>query len=347
MDLFKGSRFYRLVNNDIEEVRIVKFNNENSISVLFTKGENIGNQKKISIDDLRSEYTKLKEDGFITFTIVDVNGTHDVMVTLNRMSDYEENMSGTPYCVCRQCLVDLFAKQLTPGNIDYVGMSVSTDTCPGDVDYNNFLVCDKMIYSEVISYYIGDKLEDVVRRINAKIFNDTLYNLHDSHCKYLAGNSKFKYLTLRDKPVVDGYCKDIYTLLKINNFEYDIFAGFGIIPMDLSAKEIYLEDANEQWCLTPYCRDILSKLILMNIDKSIVVPYEKDIDLEAIKRRYMLISDNKENVYVVAFTTNGRIYSDILNVESKENVEKLGRYIPSESVQMALRTIDFKKEKYL
>ena len=57
----------------------------------------------------------------------------------------------------------------------------------------------------------------------------------------------------------------------MNNFEYDLLRAFDIIPTDLD-KENFSEGT-----LSPVAAEVLSGLLTMTIDKSIVLKYDKDI----------------------------------------------------------------------
>lgn len=354
MNIIKNTRYYKWIENDVlEEVRITKIQNESTVGVLVTKGPNSGEYRKIDFSILTDDYIRLIPDGYITFSIVTLSKyLKDVVVVVNRNEDTQKG-DGIPYCVCRQCVLDLFAKQLSPDNVDYVGISISKDTCPADIDFSNYLACESVEKSEVVAYYIGDKLDIILSILSyAKTYNSILTDLHDSHCKYLSEKDRFLYEIKKHDEIIDGYCKDIKTLLSINNFEYDLQTAFNIIPLDIlfDTGDGYgiavIDPANGNYTLTEKAREVLSNILLMSIDKSIIVQYEKDIDLSAIKRRYCLISDFNKNVYVVAYTISGKYHPDINKVESEDNIEKIANYIPSESIRNAMSMIMFNSKKY-
>ena len=352
MNLFKNTRYYRWIDKStIEEVRLIRIQNSDCGSVLVTKGPNFGEQRKVSFEELNKNYVRLKPDGFITFGIANLYGDlKDVMVLVNRSEDTQKG-SGLPYSVCRQCVIDLFAKQLSPDNVDYTGISISQDTCPADVQFENYLACESVDKSETISFYIGDKLNNILAILKyTKDYDQTLLDLHDSHCMYLANNNKFIADTYKRKPEVDGYCSDLNSLLRLNNFDYDLQMAFGIIPLDMdfenTQNSIAIKDSVGNYALTTEASKILSSILLVTIDKSLVVKYDKDIDLNAIKRRFCLVSDKNRDVYLVAYTISGKFHPEISNIESEENLEKLMQYLPSESIKMAYNHLQFRKEKY-
>lgn len=352
MNLFKNTRYYRWIDKStMEEVRLVRIQNSEFGSVLVTKGPELGTQRKIAYKELEDNYVKLKPDGFVTFNIVTLGqNLKDVMVLVNRSTDTQKG-SGLPYSVCRQCVIDLFAKQLSPDNVDYTGISISQDTCPADVQFENYLACESVDKSETIAFYIGDKLDNILSILKyTKDYDQTLLDLHDSHCMHLANNNKFIAESYKRKPEVDGYCSDLNSLLKLNNFDYDLQMAFGIVPLDMdfegTSNSIAIKDPVGNYSLTIEASKVLSNILLANIDKSLVIKYDKDIDLDAIKRKFCLVSDKNKDVYLVAYTVSGKFHPEVENIETEENVEKLMQHLPSESVRMAYSHLQFRKEKY-
>ena len=336
-----NDRWYKWIGDDLEEVVVTRLKNQETSTITYTKGPMKGKIRKIDNYDIENNYTKLKPDGYLTFSIVSTgNTTTDVMVTISSNKDILEGIQ-LPYAVCRQGAIDLFAKQLSPDNMDYVGISVSRDTCPADVDFANFFACNGVIYSEVMSYYIGNNLKDCLKLIKKKSrFNETLEDNFNKHCLYLANNNKYIADIYKDKEEVDGYCKTLDKLLLLNNFSYDVNSAFGIISTDL-AEDDFSEDT-----LSSKAMDILGALLRVEIGKSLVIKYDKDIDLSKIKRNYCLISDINNCVYVVAYTIIGRYIVPVEENESAENIDKLAKVLPAESLQLAYQHIKFNSDKY-
>lgn len=345
MNIFKNTRYYKWVSVDgkdeLKEVRVVRVQNENICTIVTTKGKNIGERVKIKIGTLTEEYQKLSPDGYISFNIASIGkGLRDVAAIITRTKDINQGAQ-LPFGICRQCVSDLFAKQLTPDHVDYVGISISQETCPADVKFENYLACDGIEVNETVAYYIGDKLPDILKILKyTKEYDQALVDLFDSHCMYLANNNKFIAESYKIKSDVDGYCKSLNQLLEMNNFEYDLLRAFDIIPTDLD-KENFSEGT-----LSPVAAEVLSGLLTMTIDKSIVLKYDKDIDLSKIKRRYCLVSDKDSNVYVVGYTVCGKYHVPIENTESEQNVEKLNTLLASPSTQLAYSHLKFRQDKY-
>lgn len=337
--MYKNSKYYRFIENDeLEELRIVRMQNEEICSAVYVKGPKAGTKSKENIKDIEENYTHLTPDGYLTFSIVKVGKLEDVMATVStqRGIDAGEKL---PFAICRQCANDLFAKQLN-ADTDCVGLSVSEASCPADIDFANFFACDNLIESEVIEYYIGDLIKDIIPILKyRKKYDETLLDLFNTHCMYLANNNKFIANTYKQREEVDGYCKTLDTLLSLNNFEYDICTAFGIIPTDFEPKHF------ESGVLSQEAMDTLSKILAVQMYKSLVLKYDRDIDLTKIQRNYTLVADCNNTIYVVAYTTSGK-YHVSLEDESEENVEKLNSLLASESTQLAYQHLQFKRGKY-
>ena len=131
------------------------------------------------------------------------------------------------------------------------------------------------------------------------------------------------------KKYLDGYCKTLNDLITINNFEYDFYRAFNIIPIndDLSS---HIEDE----CPIEIV-NFLKGITRRNIDKSIVIKYDKSIDLSKIERKYVLVADNNKDVYIVAYTDTG-VYQ----------VPTSGNLFDIDSVEKAYAEVRINTEKY-
>lgn len=316
MKIMKNARYYKYIgkSDQIVELRVLDVIDDNTCKCKITKGINVGSLLKIPITTLKSEYTYLIPDGFITFSIAQIQkGLEDVMVTLlpreNTGSEFV-----VPSVVCRQCVVDLFVKQINPTK-DFVGLSISRETCPADVEFVNFLACESISDSEYCSYYIGDKLEDILTLFDHSKYDKVLSKLLSDHCNSIKQANPTLGEFLSKKEEIDGYVNNLNDLLKLNNFEYDLYRAFNIIPTKLSKEEF------SEGVLSINAMNVLSNILRTKIYKSLVVKYEKDIDLKSIAKRYVLVADNEGTVYVVAYFVNKSYYTESENLTDKVNPE--------------------------
>ena len=341
--IFLNTRFYKFYNeNNIFELRVIGFINEKTCKCIVTKGpeSELNKQIKIPIETLQNEYTRLSFDGIVTFnTVTIVSGLRDVMVTVLPKKDIDLGIN-LPSVVCRQSVLDLFAKQFSANHVDYTGLSISRETCPADVEFDNFLSCTSIDYSVVLSYYIGDKLDYILSLFKHDKFDNVLHELFVDHCRNINRDKPGLGDYFLRKGEANGYVQKLNDLLKLNNFEYDLYRAFNIIPTTLS------NDDFTDGVLSKKAESVLSDFLRTKIYKSLVLKYDKDIDLNAIKKKYCLVSDNSGVVYVVAYLVEGNYYTE-LDDNDEENIEKLTTLFgTSKSMQHAYESIKFNKDKY-
>ena len=336
----KNARFYKWNdNNELQEFKILGFQNGDIIKIKWTKGDKKDIKEKVDKNIIK-EYTELKPDAVISFLIVNLrNDLRDVVITVSKSTDIQ-NGATLPSIVCRQCIVDIFASQFSNTKKEYYGLSISTDSCPAGVDFENFLVCDGIEYIETVSYYIGDTLENITENITERKYNDVLSILFMDHCKSVSNGFTFSYKSNIEKKNLDGYCKTVYDLLDINNFMYDIYHAFNIIPLNLDLSSFEGDAAPND------CTSALSRFLCVNITKSLLLKYDKDIDLNKISTNYQLIVDSNYVVYVLVYKHQGIYHVPVEDVENEENIIKLNERINTRSLRDAVSVLMIQKNKY-
>ena len=339
-NLLLGAKYYRYdENDDIEIVRVTR-HNDTEVKILLN-----GSYKNISIKDLESQYVRLNPHAIVNFCIVKLkDGLNDVIVTVHKMSDLSSN-EPTPYCVCRQNITDIFANQIQISNKMYVGCCMSLETCPPDIDYRIMIACNGMEKCVNVCAYMDDTLSTITGFVKAKDFNNTLESLFIDHVNAVV-KSDPKLSMMKDRIMkldhYDGYCKSLDLLLKQNNFMYDFYRAFNIIPID---EEVTY---NSEGTLDPKITDIISELYEVNITSTLCMQYWYDIDLESIENDYVLIMDKNDKLFVVAYVSNGPKNINIEKVESEENIERLANSTlgNNKSIKAAAEHIRINKNKY-
>jgi len=273
----KWDKFYKVNEDDsIEFLRLIKAKNANSYVLLNSEKERI----KLTEDEL-SKYVKLRPDGYINYSIVSLDaGIRDVIVSMFKREDIE-NGDAIPYCICRQNIFDLFTHNFTQNNtVQFVGCSVSKDTCPADIDYKMIMGCNAIIDNINVSMYVDDTLDDLLEPINVLNFNSVLFKNY-----------------IKNKSVSQpGYCKTLKELLHINNFMYDVLKAFNIIKVPFIVE--YDENSNE---IDINQRKFLENYFKVEMFKTFVIPFTKEIDLKKIERDHIIISDNSNIIFIVLY----------------------------------------------
>lgn len=341
-NMIVGLKFFRYNDNDeLEIIRIIELKNNFTIAVV--KDETTGEKRKIETDSLKNEYTMLAYDGLLCFSIVKVHKElEDVIVSLFRKKDIDMH-EPLPYAVCRQGITDIFANQIKINNKEYYGASVSQDTIPADVPFNIMVACDKIEDTKMIAVYIDDKLDDILNLIKTKKYDAVINYLFNDYINYKSKTYGEMYKNnVKNKPCVDGYCKNLRDLLDFNNFMYDFYRGYDIIPIsfDLSSVTDNVTTLYE----FPDTKKTLENLLCAYIENSLIVRFAKDLDLEAINGKYLLVSDANEDLYVIAYTESPVKYivdADDVNIGKDTHHE-----ITSSDVMEAYLGLRLNKIKY-
>ena len=214
-----GKKYYKSISEDaVEIIRVTGFKNENTIEI--TKED--GSKEKVNPDDVLSNYIELIPDGFMTFSVVTMK-THkkdifcdDVIVCVHRMKDLEKK-DNDPYLVCRQNITDIFYNYISnTEDHPYVGLSVTRDTCPANIDFSMIRACDDVSYFIGVNFYITDNIDSILGVLGSKIkkFDSVLEN---GMIDFLKSNMKLDIGQIQ----LYGHCRNLKTLFINNNFEYD------------------------------------------------------------------------------------------------------------------------------
>ena len=339
-NLLLGAKYYRYDENDnVEVVRVTK---HNDVEARIYNGKNFN---KILINELEEKYIRLNPHAIVNFCNVRLkDGLDDVIVAVHKFSDLTSN-EPTPYCVCRQNITDIFANQIQISNKLYVGCCMSLETCPPDIDYRIMLACDGMNKCINVCAYMDDTLNDIISMVKTKEFNNTLEALFIDHVNAVIRSTP-SLSPMKDRIMkldsYDGYCKTLQLLLEQNNFMYDFYQAFKIIPID---EEVTY---NSEGAVSDNIVNIISDIYEVNIVSTLCMEYWYDIDLEKIDNEYVLIMDKNNKLFVIAYVSNGPKHINIESVESEENIERLANSTigDNKSVREAFNHIRLNKNKY-
>ena len=343
-NLLLGAKYYRYDNNDnIEVIRVYKYN-ESEVKVYLDNDKET--KMKMSIADLEEKYMRLNPHAIVNFCIAKLKDgkLDDVIVTVHRMSDLMSN-EPTPYCVCRQNITDIFANQIRISDKLYVGCCMSLDTCPPDIDYRIMIACDGMEKCINVCAYMDDTLDGILSFVKVKDFDNTLQSLFVDHVNAVVKNEPTLTM-MKDRMMklesYDGYCKTLRLLLEQNNFMYDFYQAFKIIPIDEAVT------FNEAGVVSDNIVEIISDLYEVNISSTLCMEYWYDIDLDNIQNSYVLVMDKNNKLFVIAYVSSGPKHINIEDVESDENIEKLinSTLAENRSIKEAANHIRLNKNKY-
>lgn len=287
-NIHSGDKFYRYLDNieEPEVVRIYSMPSKKSKSDSVMYFDKDGNKKRMSLGYLLDNYKMLRPDGLMIFSIVKVGTGVDVIVALQSIADASKG----PYAICRQSIYDHFSN-ISNNNEDicYVGMSISRDTCPSNVKFDECMICSGLEFSKPIGIYLDDTLDGIL-----KLFSNTRFDKAMLECE--------KHVLASSKKVFLGLNKTLKGLLESNQFMSDFRRCFKIteVPFHIDEESEILSTENLLF---------LENELKVNIMETYVVKYTKEIDLRSIKRDYILVSsaqDQFDAVYLVGYdTTDG------------------------------------------
>lgn len=346
--IIKGTKYFKY-DEEFDELDIIRIRNSKCDNAIKAFSETQNKKITITKDTLINDYTKLNPDGFIYFNIAKIRDLEDVLITVFTREDIEKG-DERPYSVCRQNITDFFANSISP-DMQYCGMNVTRDTLPVDVKMESILMCDTIESYEALAFYITDNLDTILSFVKTKEYDNILYTLLLDHVKYKFKDLGKKYYMdlIRNRNTIDGYCKGIKDLLIFNNFMYDLRTAFNIYSLDID-----LSMDNEYGFLSTVNRQVIERILCKNIvsgsNGSLIIRYNKDIDIDEIKRDYILVSDLNENLYIVAYKkSNEKYHIPIETIESADNIKRIAESIDfseQSSATEAYNHIRYNNDKY-
>lgn len=278
--IYTGSKFYRY-NEGCDEPEVIRIRNIDYDKGIVKYFDSNNKKNKMSYDDLTNKFKMLAPDGLISFSIVQVDKNPDVIVALKAFPKKEEDfkkMNDLPYAICRQMVADFFTNNFDPDDI-ILGVSVTQDTCPANIDFNLMLACTALYFSKMVAVYLDDTLEVILSLFDNSRFDSVFEELEKTY------------------PNTKGIVNSLEVLLRTNNFMYDFRKCFNIIEVPFKIDE-------ESEALSIINIDYLSRELKVNIVETYLVRYSRTIDFSKIRRDYVLVAsaqDGFDKVYLVGY----------------------------------------------
>lgn len=272
-------------NNELILLRLYKVKSKNT----FLLKDKLNNKVVLSKDQLK-EFSMLKPDGLIIHVLAsDPQQGVDTLCMLYRLKDIDNNIN-IPYAVCRQNIIDPFETILNNDkNTIYVGVSISKDTAPAEFDYNSVCVAVGIRDQKIHFVYKDDLFEDIMSFVDESKYDKALEIINE----HMSDVDTIKY---------KGFCKSYRSLLMENDFMYDFKRAFDIIRVRISIDtsiNSWTEDGvykiNQDEIMT---LESLTKHLVLN---PILIKYDRSIDLDEIKRNYILFEDLNKELYIVSY----------------------------------------------
>lgn len=281
-----GAYFFKYVNDNLVLLRLWKVKDKNRY---LMKDMETKITVRMNKDEFET-YTMLEPDGLIVHVLAsDPMQGIDTLCMLYKLEDINNNVP-EPYAVCRQNIIDPFEMLLNNDpKKTYVGVSISKDTAPEGFDYNSVCCAAGIREQRMHFVYKDDSLDDILTFSNQLIYNKALGIIKE----HMDDSDNIKYI---------GFKSTYKELLEENDFMYDFRKAFGIIRINLA-----INTSIERWTDNGIYKfdykeiETIESIIKHQVIDPVLIKYDKTIDLEEIKRSYIIFEDINKKIYIVSY----------------------------------------------
>lgn len=313
---YLGYKFFKESNdilNGFEVIRVRKVKDNTNITCIDL---DTNTNHKFTLDELK-EFTPLEPYGVLSVNIVEINGQKDVVLILYKMIELRIMGMNSPYAICRQSINDFFADYVytNPMDNNLVGISCSRENCPANIDFAELAAQDRILESEIVYLYRDDTLDTILQVIPllSKI-NKVLDSLLWEHLKAKQVPS-FNHIEYDD-----GWCANLRTLLRENNFMADFNSMCDITEVDFDLSNYLSTRESGVQELTYPALLFFDEVFKVNAVQTRVIKYRYTIDLSKFNNtNYVFLRDKTGDVYLVVYLVSG----EYLEKELEEKINKL------------------------
>lgn len=317
---------YNKENDDFLKIRLVNIiqndSDEKDVKYVFKyidEDYNFTSEKIVDADeynDIRRNWILLKSDGIISLTNIvavenEVRQIKDVITLFfpnNKATGYP--ISSQAFVLARQGIDNIFDEEYST-----VGLSVSINTLPTGFALSDFMESTSIISSKLCHIYKIDSSKNISEILDNEETSAILKDLYDHQLTYLQNtDSKFDPSTAGDN--LNGYNKTLQGFLENSGFLTDVFETIGITTVDFELKFNVPLDLDDKIFISMLYGGI-------RINKAVPLKFDYDINLKAIKMKYLLIRDINGKLWVLPYTTYNDD-DDILSIYNltDERIEK-------------------------
>ena len=326
LNKYLGYRFFKLNGDNYKMIRIISISERDNTRCTILD-EETGKKEKFGYDDLK-DYTPLEPFGVVTFNLVlmektDSNKdlTKDVMVCAYRLIDLKIGIDKEPYIICRQCVHDFFSDLASqnPLNNELSGISVTKDTCPTNISMTELIACRGIEDTIMIHVYKDDNIQSMLQCVNKTLLYNMdreLTNMYEDHCK----SFHISPIQRSNNRYIDGWCKDVETLLTINDFMADFNAMCEIVGIDVPlADHLVKTDTEDIFELDDVAKIFFSILYKANISRTMVIKFDYSVNMADFRNNnYGMIRDSENNIYVIVYMKDGEYLEEELVKKANE-----------------------------
>ena len=313
-----GTKIFKIKEDDSIDIYRIKYISARTNSVVCCDKDD--NLVYIPVNELKG-YNVLESDGMFMISRVRVDDGHghksqDVIVSISKTLELQCGLM-KPYAVCRQCINDVFYNLISQGEDDVLaGLAINRDNCPTNFDFGIMMTCNKVFYTDVVYFYREDTIEDILKFVHEREYDnvlETLYNRHLQKCHDPKGRIMKSHA---------GWCRNLRTLLKENNFQTDIDNMLGITTVDFRFGDYVYEKPlpdptkGGYYTVTDDMKLWLSGIFRLALNDVTVLEYNHDINLADLNNtRYFIIRSSDKKLYICVYTLNGEYLESDLQDE--------------------------------
>ena len=304
---YLGYKMYKINEDDsVTMIRIIKVHEYNDfVDYIDTNTNEV--KEKVKIDELKG-YTPLDPIGCVLIMKVgivdpaDGSMQFDVITACYRLIDLKLGVN-EPYAICRQSINDFFASVMYPDK-NIAGVSVTRDNHPAEIDYRLMVSASTVYCKDMIHIYYEDTIKDILKcATNLKKYDSVLKRLQEEYVESMG-------LLNRDKKAsINGWCKDLESLLNDNNFENDLDSMRSIEAVDFNISEHLVDykiGDKEVKGFDPVVTEFMRVTFQIPVVSTIVLEYDHDIDMaEFNNTNFIKLRDNTDTLYIAVFRCEG------------------------------------------
>ena len=319
MKRYLGYKFFK--DDSSEKIKVIRISNVISNKEIYAIDEDTNEVEKIELEELVT-YTPLEPYGLLSINIITIGDNRDIVMMLYKLIEVKIGYQ-SPFCICRQSINDVFADLLCNDpekENNLVGISCTRENCPANIEFEQFCICDSVDLTNIVAVYRTDTFNTIKKCIpDLDTFNKTLLTLYNIYLKSNKSKEEIDYL-YKDKPCVDGWCKDLDTLVEVNNFMADFDYMCDITKVDFVLED-YLETTDTGVKALSYPALLFfDEVFKVNAVDTRVIEYNYNINLGNFNNtNYKFLRDKTDRVYLVVYLVSG----EFLEKELEEKASKL------------------------
>ena len=327
---FLGYKFFKMNSEDnYTLIRIIDINEKDPTRCTIYD-EETGKTSRVDYEYLKS-YIPLDPYGVVTFNIIKLNNgqddkksVKDIMVTAHKLIDLKLGINNdAPFIICRQSVNDFFYQLIdhNPDKSEMVGISVTRDTCPTNIEMITLTACSEILDATTIHVYKDDNIESMIRCINKALkynIDKVLKNLHDEHCDAIHATPITKH-----GKYINGWCSDLETLLNTNDFMVDFNQMCEVVGFDTDLTNWLDLTSNEYiYSLNTPARLFFATVFKANVIDTKVIKFDYSINMGDFQNEnYAMIRDKNNVLWIVVYLTQGQyLERDLMDQINKLDV---------------------------